>query len=295
MENSGDSKEILKKVRRVELKTRGITNHIFAGEYHSAFKGRGMSFAEVREYQYGDDVRAIDWNVTARYKKPFIKTFEEERELTLVLLIDVSKSAFFGTRKQFKNEYITELAAVLSFSAIKNNDKVGLILFSDDIELYIPPKKGKYHILRIIRELVNFKPSGNGTDIDGALRFFSRVVKKRSIAFIMSDFMSNPFNEALAIACRKHDFTGIHVYDPAECEIPRVGLARMRDAETGKARWVNTDSPKVQRAFAETFLSNKNQIQSDFNRNGSDFLSLSIQESYILSLRNFFKRRESRK
>jgi len=251
--NSIDTSEILKKVRLVELKTRGITNHIFAGEYHSAFKGRGMSFADVREYQYGDDVRAIDWNVTARYKKPYIKTFEEERELTLMLLVDASKSSFFGTKGQFKSEYITEICAVLAFSAIKNNDKVGLIMFTDQIELFIPPKKGKYHILRIIRELINFRPQSQGTNLSEALKFFSNVVKKKSIAFILSDFMCDPFRESLSVACRKHDLTGIHIYDKAERELPNVGLVRMYDAETGQTRWVNTSNKKVRDSFQNVF------------------------------------------
>ncbi|MGB0429058.1 MAG: DUF58 domain-containing protein [Bacteroidia bacterium] len=292
MQANLDTTEILKKVRAIELKTRGITNNIFAGEYHSAFKGRGMSFSEVREYQYGDDIRNIDWNVTARYKKPFIKTFEEERELTLMLLIDVSKSSYFGTKTQFKSELITEMCAVLAFSAIKNNDKVGLILFSDTIELFIPPKKGKYHILRIIRELINFKPTSHGTNLAEGLKFFTNVIKKRSIAFVMSDFMCDNFSEALSVACKKHDLTGIHVYDEAEKELPKVGLARLLDAETGSVRWVNTASKKVRDHFSDTFISNQKEIKSQFVKNRSDLLSIKVEDSYIKTLRQFFKRRE---
>jgi uncharacterized protein (DUF58 family) len=292
MQANLDTTEILKKVRAIELKTRGITNNVFAGEYHSAFKGRGMSFAEVREYQYGDDIRNIDWNVTARYKKPFIKTFEEERELTLMLLVDVSKSSYFGTKTQFKSDLITEMCAVLAFSAIKNNDKVGLILFSDTIELFIPPKKGKHHILRIIRELVNFKPTSHGTDLAEGLKFFTNVIKKRSIAFVMSDFMCDDFNESLNIACKKHDLTGIHIYDQVEKELPNVGLARFYDAETGKVRWVNTGSKKVRNHFKDVFESNQKQIRNLFLKNGSDLLSIKVEDSYTKTLRQFFKRRE---
>ena len=292
MSTNIDTSEILKKVRTIELKTRGITNHIFAGEYHSAFKGRGMSFSEVREYQYGDDIRNIDWNVTARAKKPFIKTFEEERELTLMLLVDVSKSAFFGTKGQFKSEYITELCAVLAFSAIKNNDKVGLILFTDQIELFIPPKKGKYHILRIIRELINFRPTSKGTNLAEALKFFSNVVKKRSIAFILSDFMCDNFKEPLSVACKKHDLTGIHIYDNVEQHLPDIGMARLFDAETGKVRWVDTSDKKVRDTFFEVFESNRSKVKSQFVKNGSDLMSMSIEDSYIKTLRQFFKRRE---
>ena len=219
-----ETKELLKKVRKIEIKTRRLSDNIFGGEYHSAFKGRGMTFSEVRQYQYGDDIRNIDWNVTARYNEPFIKVFEEERELTLMLLIDISGSEFFGTQNQFKREILTEIAATLSFSALKNNDKVGLILFTDEIELFIPPKKGRFHILRIIRELLEFKPKSKKTDINKALEFFSGVLKKKAIAFLMSDFISSDYEKTLKIAAKKHDLTGIRVFDRREEKIPNIGL-----------------------------------------------------------------------
>lgn len=290
-----ETSEILKRVRTIEIKTRGISNHIFAGEYHSAFKGRGMSFSEVRDYQYGDDIRSIDWNVTARYEKPFIKVFEEERELTLMLLVDVSRSAYFGTRGQFKSEFITEICAVLAFSAIQNNDKVGLLLFTDKIELFIPPKKGKHHILRIIRELIDFRPTGKGTDLAEGLKFFTNVVKKRCIAFLISDFMADSFEDSLAIVSRKHDLTGIHVYDQSEQELPDVGLVRMRDSETGLLRWVDTSNLKTREIFRSTFQTNSEQVKSSFLKNGSDMLSINIEGSYISELRGFFKRRGARR
>lgn len=295
MRSELDTSEILKKVRTIEIKTRGITNHIFAGEYHSAFKGRGMSFSEVREYAYGDDIRSIDWNVTARYKKPYIKIFEEERELTLMLLVDVSRSSFFGTKNQFKSELTAEICAVLAFSAIKNNDKVGLILFSDQVELFIPPKKGKHHIMRIIRELINHKPKGKGTNIGEALKYFGNVIKKKSIAFLISDFMDEGFHEQLSMGTRRHDLTGIQVYDPAEVEIPDVGLVRLRDVESGGTRWVDTSSKKVRSAFYDTFHKNRRAVKSAFLKNGSDLISVSLEGSYIKELRSFFKRRESRR
>lgn len=290
-----ETSEILKRVRTIEIKTRGISNHIFAGEYHSAFKGRGMSFSEVREYQYGDDIRSIDWNVTARYKKPYVKIFEEERELTLMLLVDVSRSSYFGTRGQFKSEFITEICAVLAFSAIQNNDKVGLLLFSNEIELFIPPKKGKHHILRIIRELINFEPKGKGTDIGQALKFFTNVVKKRSIAFLISDFMSDSFEDSLAIVSRKHDLTGIHVYDHSEMTLPDVGLVRMVDSETGRLRWVDTSNAAVRNLFNSAFEENRSSVKARFQKNGSDMLSINTEGSYIRELRAFFKRRGARR
>ena len=290
-----ETSEILKRVRIIEIKTRGISNHIFAGEYHSAFKGRGMSFSEVRDYQYGDDIRSIDWNVTARYKKPFIKVFEEERELTLMLLVDVSRSSYFGTRGQFKSEFITEICAVLAFSAIQNNDKVGLLLFSDQIELFIPPKKGKHHILRIIRELIDFKPSGKGTDLAEGLKFFTNVVKKRSIAFLISDFMTDNFEDSLSIVSRKHDLTGIHIYDRSERELPDVGLVRMRDSETGLLRWVDTSNSRIRQTFSSAFEKNSEDVKGKFVKNGSDMLSINIEGSYISELRAFFKRRGARR
>lgn len=287
--------ELLKKVRTIELKTRGITNHIFAGEYHSAFKGRGMSFSEVREYQYGDDIRNIDWNVTARYQTPFVKQYEEERELTLMLMVDVSASDHFGTTHQFKSDVLTEICAVLAFSAIKNNDKVGLMLFSSEVELFIPPKKGKPHILRIIRELIDFSPKHTGTDVGKALEYINHVVKKRSIVFLMSDFLSGDFQRPLRVTGRKHDLTGLHIYDQSERELPNVGLARLLDPETGKRKWVNTSSRQVRKAFNEYFRKNTESVRDKFRRSGSDFISINTKESYIKALRSFFNQREKRR
>jgi len=240
-----DTKELLKKVRKIEIKTRRLSDHIFGGEYHSTFKGRGMTFSEVRQYQFGDDVRSIDWNVTARYNEPYVKVFEEERELTMMLLVDVSGSEFFGTQEQFKNEVITEIAATLAFSATQNNDKIGLILFTDKIELYIPPKKGRSHVLRIIRELIEFAPEHKGTNINEALRFLSSVMKKKAIAFMLSDFMDTGYEKTLKIASSKHDLTGIRIYDRHEKSLPNLGVVQMKDEETGELMLVNTISKKV--------------------------------------------------
>src|SRR5699024_561174 len=237
-----DTKELLKKVRKIEIKTRRLSNHIFGGEYHSAFKGHGMTFAEVRQYQFGDDVRSIDWNVTARYNEPFVKIFEEERELTLMLAVDISGSQFFGTDKRLTNEIITEIAATLAFSATKNNDKIGLLLFSHQIELFIPPKKGSSHVLRIIRELLEFAPKSNETDLTQALKFLQNMLKKQAIVFIISDFMADDYEHALKIMGNKHDLTGIRVYDKRETEMPNLGMVQMQDAETGELMLVNTGS-----------------------------------------------------
>jgi uncharacterized protein (DUF58 family) len=244
-----ETTELLKKVRKIEIKTRGLSNQIFSGEYHSAFKGRGMAFSEVREYMPGDDIRNIDWNVTARFNHPFVKIFEEERELTVMLLVDISASGDYGTRRQFKRELITELCAVLSFSAIQNNDKIGVIFFSDKIEKFIPPKKGKSHILRIIRELIDFKPSSSGTDIGGALRYFTNMIKKRSISFLISDFQTAGYDDALKIAARKHDLVAIRIYDHRESELPDIGLIRMQDAETGSLLWVDSSSKTTREQY----------------------------------------------
>ncbi|MCK5775519.1 MAG: DUF58 domain-containing protein, partial [Bacteroidales bacterium] len=245
------AKEIFKKVRKIEIKTRGLSNQIFAGQYHSSFKGRGMAFSEVREYQYGDDVRNIDWNVTARFHKPFIKIFEEEREMTVMLLIDVSASNEFGTTQSFKQDIITEISAVLSFSAIKNNDKVGVIFFSDKIEKFIPPKKGSTHILRIIRELVDFKAINRGTDISEALKFMTNAIKKRCTAFVLSDFRQQNYIDALKIANNKHDLMAVRISDKRESRLPNVGLIQFKDAETGELKWVDTSSNAVRRYYAE--------------------------------------------
>lgn len=290
-----DSKEIFKKVRKIEIKTRGLSNQIFSGEYHSVFKGRGMAFSEVREYQYGDDIRNIDWNVTARYNHPYIKIFEEERELTVMLLIDVSGSNSFGTQMQLKQELITEIAAVLSFSAIQNNDKVGVIFFSDKIEKFIPPKKGSSHILRIIRELIDFKADNKGTDISEALRYFTNAIKKKSTAFLISDFMSEGYDKALQIANHKHDLIAIRVTDKRETELPNIGLTKMKDAETGKTVWVDTSSKKIRNYFHQWTDKKRRELDILFARFGIDMVKVYTGEDYVKPLMNMFKKRESRR
>lgn len=289
-----DTAELLKKVRKVEIKTRGLSSDLLAGEYHSAFKGRGMSFSEVREYQYGDDIRAIDWNVTARFSHPYIKVFEEERELTVMLMLDMSRSAFFGSTTQLKNELIAEVSAVLSFAAINNNDKVGAIFFTDQIEKFIPPKKGKPHILRIIREIIGINPKGKGTDIGGVLRFFSNVTKKRSIAFLLSDFMGHGYETPLQIAARKHDLIGLHIFDPRESELPDMGIVRFFDEESGSSKWIDTSSKKLRRAYAKNYAVNLDYFIKNFRRAGADTISINTAQPYINELHKFFRRRESR-
>ncbi len=286
-----ETSELLKKVRKIEIKTKGLSANIFSGEYHSAFKGRGMSFSEVRSYQYGDDVRNIDWNVTARTGAPFVKVFEEEREMTVMLVIDMSRSAFFGTQNQMKNEMITEICAVLAFSAINNNDKVGVIFFSDVIEKFIPPKKGRSHILLIIRELLNFEPSGKGTDISVALQYLNSVIKKRSICFLLSDFMAHKYDNALRIAAKRHDIVGIHVADPAEEQLPRVGLIRAFDAETGARLWVDTSDKSVRERYAQWYADNLKKTESLFKKTGVDILNIKTTESYVNVLMKFFQKR----
>jgi uncharacterized protein (DUF58 family) len=286
-----DTAELLKKVHRIEIKTRGISNQIFSGEYHSAFKGRGMAFSEVREYVPGDEVRTIDWNVTARLGSPYVKVFEEERELTVILLVDVSGSESFGTNEQLKNQQITEICAVLAFSAIQNNDKIGVIFFSDKVEKFIPPKKGKSHILRIIRELIEFKPDHNKTNIGEALRYLINGVKKRSIVFLISDFMDQGYERALKIANRKHDLVALRIYDPGEQELPAMGLVPFRDAETNELRWVNTSSHTVRRNYKARALEQQAYMKDLFRRSGVDHASIATTESYIKPLMNLFKRR----
>jgi uncharacterized protein (DUF58 family) len=286
-----DTKELLKKVRKIEIKTRRLSDHVFGGEYHSTFKGRGMTFSEVRQYQYGDDVRAIDWNVTARYNEPFVKVFEEERELTLMLVIDVSASEIFGTQQQFKREYLTEIAATLSFSALQNNDKVGLLLFSDQIELYIPPKKGRFHILRIIRELLEYEPLGSGTNIGLPLEFLFGVLKKKAIVFLLSDFMDKGYEKTLQIAAKKHDLTGIRVYDPREKSIPNIGLVPMQDSESGAVRWINTQSKAQRLRYEKHFQLLSQDFETIFKKNGAGTLSCSVEESYVKRLLGYFKAR----
>tara|TARA_R110002073_G_scaffold279026_1_gene443227 strand:+ start:523617 stop:524486 length:870 start_codon:yes stop_codon:yes gene_type:complete len=286
-----DTKEILKKVRKIEIKTRRLSDHIFSGEYHSSFKGRGMTFSEVRQYQFGDDIRSIDWNVTARYNEPFVKVFEEERELTMVLMVDVSSSELFGTTQQFKRETITEISATLAFSAIQNNDKVGLLLFSDGIELFIPPKKGKTHVLRIIRELIEFQPKSKKTDITQALRYLSNVMKKKAIVFILSDFMDESYDNALKIVGRKHDVTGIRVYDKYEENIPKLGMVPMQDSETGKTILVNTNSKKTRTNYSAHYLKTVDYFENTFKRSGSGTISTRIDESYVKKLLGYFKQK----
>ncbi len=286
-----DTKELLKKVRKIEIKTRRLSDHIFGGEYHSTFKGRGMTFSEVRQYQYGDDVRSIDWNVTARYNQPFVKVFEEERELTMVLMVDVSGSEQFGTVEQFKREVVTEISATLAFSAMQNNDKVGLILFSDEVELFIPPKKGKSHVLRIIRELLEFEPASRRTNLSAALKFLSNVLKKKAIVFVLSDFMTESYEQTLRITGNKHDLTGIRIYDPREAELPNVGLVPMLDAETGQVRMINTQSGRLRRQYAASYLERVDYFRDTFTRAGCGILDCRVDESYVKKLLGYFKRR----
>ncbi len=287
-----DTKELLKKVRKIEIKTRRLSDNVFGGEYHSTFKGRGMTFSEVRQYQYGDDVRAIDWNVTARYQEPFVKVFEEERELTLLLAVDISGSAFFGTQSQFKKEVLTEIAATLAFSALQNNDKVGLILFSEEIELYIPPKKGRSHILRIIREMLEFQPQHKGTSISKAFEFISAVLKKKAIVFVLSDFIAPlEYEKNLRIAAKKHDLTSIRLYDPREATIPNLGLVPMRDSETGKMQWISTQSRRLRQAYATQYREQTQAFESLHQKNGAGTIGCSVNESYVTKLLGYFKAR----
>ena len=286
-----DTKELLKKVRKIEIKTKRLSDHIFGGEYQSTFKGRGMAFSEVRQYQYGDDVRAIDWNVTARNNDTYIKVFEEERELTMMLIIDISGSNFFGSKSIFKNEYVTELAATLAFSATKNNDKVGLILFSDNVELYIPPKKGKSHVLRIIRELLEFKSKSKKTDINFPLKFVSNILKNRSIAFIISDFISKDYSNSLKIFSSKHDVTGIRIYDQTEEIIPNLGVIDINDNETGQRLTVNTGSKMVRKKYAEYYNSKRMEFTENFKMSGSGIIECNTQDDYQKKLLKYFKSR----
>jgi uncharacterized protein (DUF58 family) len=289
-----ETRELLKKVRQVEIKTRGIVNQIFSGEYHSVFKGRGMEFSEVREYQYGDDIRTIDWNVSARFNHPFVKIFEEERELTVMLIVDLSRSGDFGSGKQLKNEIAAEICAVLAFSAIKNNDKVGLILFTDTIEKFVPPKKGRAHILRIIRELLSFDPRGAGTNIKSALEYFNHVNKKRTIAFLISDFIDEGYASILRIISRKHDVIAVELSDPREEDLPNVGLMKLRDAETMKERWVDTGNPQVRAEFQRYWQKRKVDRRSLFVRSKVDAIPIRVDRPYIKPIVDFFKLRERR-
>ncbi|MDO4181128.1 MAG: DUF58 domain-containing protein [Bacteroidales bacterium] len=287
-----ETSDILKRVRQIEIKTRGLSNNIFAGQYHSAFKGKGMSFSEVREYQYGDDVRDIDWNVTARYNKPYVKVFEEERELTVMLLIDVSNSLDFGTVKQMKKDMVTEIAATLAFSAIQNNDKIGVIFFSDRIEKFIPPKKGRKHILYIIRELLDFKPESKRTDIKMAVEYLTNVIKKRCTTFMLSDFIDeNDFRNALTIANRKHDIVAIQVYDRRMADLPDVGLMKVRDAETGHEQWIDTSSRALRNAHHAWWMQRQTQLGETFTKSNVDSVSIRTDQDYVKSLLNLFAKR----
>lgn len=287
-----DSNELLKKIRKIEIKTRGLSQNIFAGEYHSAYKGRGVIFSEVREYQPGDDVRDIDWNVTARQNKPFVKVYEEERELTVMLLIDVSGSRNFGAYGDVKKEKMAEIAATLAFSSISNNDKVGVIFFSDKIEKFIPPKKGKKHILLIIREIIDFTPESSGTNIDVALQFMTNAIKKRCTAFLISDFIdSHDFFKSMSIANKKHDLASIQVYDRRDAEMPNVGLVRMRDMETGADKWIDTGSAAVRKAYAKAWYDRQQNLSSIVARSGVDLASVTTDEDFVKALLGLFRRR----
>lgn len=286
-----DTTELLKRVRRIEIKTRGLSQQIFAGEYHSAFKGKGMAFSEVREYQYGDDIRNIDWNVTARFNHPYIKIYEEERELTVMLLIDVSGSREFASRERLKKNLITELAAVLSFSAISNNDKIGVILFSSRIEKFIPPKKGRQHILRIIRELINYEPEERGTNLAGALEYLINAIKKRSTAFIISDFMDTGYADALKIANRKHDMIALRIYDQRETQLPDVGLIYMKDAESGNLVWVDSSSKRVRKHYEDYWHKTSTETYELFRKHGIDYADIATDEDYVKPLMQLFKKR----
>lgn len=286
-----ETNEILKKVRKIEIKTRGLSRNIFAGEYHSAFKGRGMAFSEVREYQYGDDIRNIDWNVTARFNKPFIKVFEEERELTLMILVDVSASGDFGTQVQKKKDMMTEIAATLAFSAIQNNDKIGVIFFSDKIEKFIPPQKGKKHVLYIIRELLGFEPESQKTNIEEALIYMTNAIKKRCTAFIISDFIDKDFKKSLTIANRKHDIVALQIFDKRESELPSVGLIKMKDAETGQDIWIDTSSAKLRNQFHQNWKERQDKIKQTLSQCGVDSVAISTDEDYVKALMKIFKQR----
>ncbi len=289
-----ETSTLLQKVRAIEIKTRGLSAHIFSGEYHSAFKGRGMAFSEVREYTPGDDIRSIDWNVTARFGHPYVKVFEEERELTVILLVDVSASGDFGTKQQFKHQLMTELCAVLAFSAIQNNDKTGVIFFSDRVEKFIPPKKGKTHILRIIRELIEFKPVNRKTDLAVALQYLTNAIKKRSICFLISDFYAENFERELKLANKKHDLVALEIIDPREESLPDIGLVRFEDAETGTSQWIDTGDPAVREAFQKNMHVRSRRNADLFARSGVDTVRLSTDRSYVQPLMQLFKKRGSK-
>ncbi len=286
--------ELLNKVRQVEIKTRGLVNHVFSGEYHSVFKGRGIEFSEVREYQYGDDIRQIDWNVTARHNKPFVKIFEEERELTVMLIVDMSRSGQFGSVESMKNEIAAEIAAVLAFSAIRNNDKVGMIMFTDRIEKFIPPKKGKAHILRLVREIIGFSPEGTQTNIRGALEYLNHVIKKRSISFVISDFIDKEYENALRIVSKRHDVIAVTLEDPRERDLPKIGMMKMLDAESAVERWIDTNNIQIQQTFRRFWTEHDQRLERTFLSAKVDRIKIEIQKPYIQPLVNFFRMREAR-
>ena len=290
-----DTKDLLKKVRKIEIKSRGLSNQIFSGEYQSAFKGRGMAFSEVREYQVGDEIRTIDWNVTARFNHPYVKVFDEEREMTVMLLVDVSGSKNFGTQTQLKQELATEICAVLAFSAIQNNDKVGVLFFSDQVEKFIPPKKGRSHILMIIRELINFEPKHKGTNVAEALRFFTGAIKKRCTSFLISDFMSSSFENELKIANRKHDLVALRLFDLHEEEFPNLGVIPVKDEETGEIAWINTSDKELQFEFKRAALERNGRLEDLFKRSGVDFKKIGTHQSYIKPLMTLFKKRGAKR
>lgn len=286
-----ETTELLKRVRKIEIKTRGLSRNIFAGEYHSAFKGRGIIFSEVREYQPGDDIRTIDWKVTARFNNPFVKVFQEERELTMMLLVDISGSESFGSKQWFKREMITEIAAVLAFSALQNNDKIGVILFSDKIEKFIPPQKGKLHVLRIIRELLDVEPESSGTDIGQALQYYSNVIRKRATVFLISDFIGQGFEDGMKSVKNRDDLIAMQIYDPREAELPKVGMLKVRDAETGAETWVDTSRKKVRDYYKTSWLRSRGELEKFLKKNGIDFIPLRTDRDYVVPLMNFFKSR----
>jgi uncharacterized protein (DUF58 family) len=287
-----DTKELIKKVRKIEIKTKGLSSQVFSGEYHSAFKGRGMAFAEVREYMPGDEIRTIDWNVTARFNEPYVKVFQEERELTMMLIVDVSGSSDFGTKAQLKKELIAELCAVLAFSAAQNNDKIGVILFSEDVELFIPPKKGRKHILRIIRDLLEFEPKKKGTDLNAVLRHFNNAIKKRTIAFVISDFQSETsLEDVFKIVNKRHDLIGIQIEDPMEAELPKMGIVKLRDSETGVTKWVNTSRKSIRTNWKAAGIRRNRELQNAFRKSGVDYVKIQTGSSYIKPLMNLFKQR----
>lgn len=288
-----ETSELIKKVRRIEIKTRGLSRNIFAGEYHSAFKGRGMAFSEVREYQFGDDIRNIDWNVTARYNKPFVKIYEEERELTVMLLIDMSGSREFGSMDKLKKDTITEISAILAFSAIQNNDKIGVIFFSEKIEKFIPPKKGRSHILRIISELIDFEPEARGTDISGAIRYMTNAIKKRCTAFVISDFIQKEgsLENALSIANNRHDVVALRIYDERETELPDIGMIKLKDAETGNYTWVDSSDRRARDIYRKWWADLSAQLDNNFRKSGVDYVNISTNHDYVRSLISLFKKR----